>query len=328
VTQILAATSISATSPYTVEYTPIDLGGSSSVTSTTAFIVQTDRLLLPESANRQSVCLQPLLDNVNSPAGCALGIYLAPAYDPIRREVTLRLTPDAAPLMPQTRYALTLYASLNPGDPGLLSFDGIGLSAPFQVEVGVLDNPPDALPPWNLPAGGDHFCSAPAPGSGSPATTRSVQQILLLGCGYNSCHGPDHAAEGLQLDSPEHLVGTAIGHVAHETLTGEIDVPQAAALRFGQSMALIDPGEPGSSYLLYKLLARRDLALEVPFAPAADPTADPPEVARLRNELVVGLPMAPDSPPPNATAVTPLQPGDAEWLSEWILEGAKTPACP
>ncbi len=325
-TEVRAATVIHDARPYPVDYTPIDVaGGTSNVASTTAFIIQVDRLLLPESANRQSFCLQPLLTNVVTPARCSAGIFLAPAYDPVRREVTLRLTSDNPPLIAASRYELTLYAAQNPGDPGLVSFDGIGLAAAVQVEVGVLPNPPDGAPPWNLPPTGDHYCTGPAPGPDGLTRGRRVADILA-GCSYSGCHAgnPDSAAEGMELGDVAGLLGTALGHVAHETETGEITEPQSDPLRFGQAMAIVDPGEPGSSYLLYKLLANHHLPLAVPFPPAADPDADPPEVARLRTEVVVGLPM----PPSNAAPGSPLQRGDAEWLSEWILMGAKPAVCP
>jgi hypothetical protein len=64
---------------------------------------------------------------------------------------------------------------------------------------------------------------------------------------------------GLRLDTAEGLRETAVRRVAQQTDTGPypgrtlIDPP-----RFGVGMALIDPGSPATSYLLYKLLRNPD----------------------------------------------------------------------
>ena len=80
------------------------------------------------------------------------------------RQVTYRQTSDNAPLVPGTRYELTLFSAVDPTtQSGILSFDGIPLETPLQVEFGVLDDPPDGRPPYDPPIDGDHFCTAPDP---------------------------------------------------------------------------------------------------------------------------------------------------------------------
>lgn len=306
-------------------FAPVDVaGGSTKVVSTTSFKLQFDRLLLPSSATRQAVCLESVLTNVVNASGCTAGLVLAPSYDPVRREVTYRQVPGNPRMIPGARYQLSVYTAIADTDSGIRSFDGVPLEVPASVEVGVLDDPPGVVPPYEPLPTGDHFCTAPDPLC-TGTCARSVS-TMLGGCAYAGCHAgnPTMAAEGLELGSPATLLATAIGHTAHETETGE---PAAeSSLRFGRAMPVLDVAVPGNSYLIYKLLARHGLPLSLPFPPdpSGDPTVDPPEVVRLRNSVVVGMPMPPD----DASSLTPLRAGEPEWLSAWLLQGAPLPACP
>ena len=87
-------------------------------------------------------------------------------------------------------------------------------------------------------------------------------------------------------------------------------------------MPVIDPSVPGNSYLVYKLLANPHTPLEVPFpGPAGE---EPHEVGRLRATIVTGMPM-----PPSTAPAAALRDGEAEWIAEWILQGAPLSAsCP
>jgi hypothetical protein len=340
VTEIRAATKIDVVvdefgERASVAYGAIDPGGSSSVAPNSSFHVRFDRLLLPVTATRQAICLQPLFGNVVGPNQCTAGIFSEPSYDPVRREVVYR---QAAPsLVPGTLYELTLYSAVNDADNGIRSFEGIGLEAPFRIEFGVLDVPP-LLPLPSDALTGDRFCAAPDPGCNptvDPTCARSVSR-MLSSCSFGGCHGVSPEAdagaagqpsEGLCLGSTVDLLATAIGHVAHETETGEAasqiqDIP----LRFGKSMPVIAPLVPGNSYVLYKLLANPDTPLTIPFpADPSSPGADPPEIVRLQRSLVVGLPMPPSQAPDFARP----RPGELEWLSDWIVQGAVTvPSCP
>ena len=85
-------------------------------------------------------------------------------------------------------------------------------------------------------------------------------------------------------------------------------------------MPLIDagtPGEPGgfpgNSYLLYKL------AIGPGAMGASAPTVE--EGARLRNTVVMGLPM----PPKQGAQISEV---DVDAIVTWIAQGAPTPACP
>jgi hypothetical protein len=407
VLQVLGATKLEADG--SLHYDVLDLAGSSSVVGTTSFKLQFDRLLLPSTANRQAVCLQPKLGNVVSPKDCSAGIFLELSYDPVRREVTARQPPQDPPLAAATRYELTAYAAVADTDTGFRTFDGVGLEARAQYEFGVVASPGGVCggvlctangaactsaseccnkacvgglcggacsaggatcsapkdccsltctngtcatcklagmacgtatdccggsactPPYDILSTADHFCGQPVPSCSGSSCARPVS-ILLGGCAYGSCHlqlPEAGAAEGMDLGSVASLLATAVGHPSHETQTGEsARDPDQSGLRFGRAMPILDPGVPGASYLVYKLLANRTTPLTLPFPPdpSGDPTVDPPEVARLRKTLVVGMPM----PPITAAGAAPL-PGEAEWLSEWLLQGAPMPAsgnCP
>jgi hypothetical protein len=137
-------------------------------------------------------------------------------------------------------------------------------------------------------------------------------KIVLQGCTFATCHSTlNNSPEpmGLNLSSGAYIKETAIGRVANQSQTGEhADAPVSASARFGRAMPLIAPGNPGNSYLLYKILAD-------PAVAADDPTLAPGETDRLRAGLAVGLPM----PPKPYQGIS--QAGAAR-LSEWIAAGA------
>lgn len=317
ITAILAATSATGDSPARLAYTPLAPDGLTSVVGTTAFRIRFDRLLAPVSAARQSVCLQPLLKDVRSPGDCTIPLYLEPTYDPVRREATFRQSPMAAPLTSGILYEISAYTALDEAAPGFRSFDGAPLPTVVRYELGVLavsDPPPPADP---LPTA-DHYCTPPDPACLGAACARSVAAVLAA-CG--TCHGAEPAA-GLDLATAAGLASTAFGQPAHGSETGEnAGDPDTVGLRFGRAMPIIDPGAPGNSYLLYKLVANPHNPLTVPFA--GPPGATPPEVLRAQRTIIAGLPM-----PPDASGVT-LRAREAEWISDWILQGAPAvDACP
>lgn len=117
---------------------------------------------------------------------------------------------------------------------------------------------------------------------------------------------------------PEGLAMTAINRVAHQTQQGERgNEPDRNPLRFGRAMPIIDAsaadtaaGSPGNSYLLYKLAVGRSAIGEA--------ALDEAEIARLRDSVVVGMPMPPSSN---------LRDIDLKAIAEWIAQGAPVPAC-
>jgi hypothetical protein len=287
---------------------------------------------------RQALCFQPKLATVRRPGDCTAGVFLEPAWDPVRREATYRQRADAPPLLEETIYALTLYAPIEDTDGGFRALEGASFEAipRFELRVGTAGASP--LPVDTLPRG-EHYCASAKPGCASAcaptcaaqcagdaaceascttncleACPRSVAEILgPTGCG--SCHGGAQAAEGLDLASRAGLEDTAFGHAAHGTqVGGHARVAEENPARFGRAMPILDRGVPGNSYLVYKLLANPATPLEVPF-PGDPVNGLPPEVARLRDAVVVGMPM-----PPSTSSG--LRPGEPEWISDWLLQGA------
>jgi hypothetical protein len=82
-------------------------------------------------------------------------------------------------------------------------------------------------------------------------------------------------------------------------------------------MYIVDPDAPGSSYMMYKLLTGT--------GPDGSPfQASPDEIQRLRNDVVVGMPMPPQRPFAQTFDMKGIQ-----QISDWIAEGAPVPAtCP
>jgi hypothetical protein len=302
-------------------YEPLAPDGTTQVLTTTPFKIRFDRLLLPGTATRQSICLQPLLKKVIGPQDCTAGVFLEPSYDPVRHEVVYRQVPAYPPLAGGIAYTLTAYVALEPADWGFRSVEGTGLPELARFDLGVQDDGGHPAPFDTGPVG-DHFCAAPDPGCTGGACARSVSAIFG-GCSLSSCHGGAQPAEGLDLSSAAGLTATALGRAAHGTQTGEhARDPDETPARFGRAMPIIDPRSPGNSYLLYKLIANPRTPLEVPFpGPAGE---EPPEVRRIRTTIIAGLPMPPSNAPTAA-----LHEGEAEWISEWILAGAPvSESCP
>ena len=79
-----------------------------------------------------------------------------------------------------------------------------------------------------------------------------------------SCHHGGTApgpASGLRLDTPAAITATAVGRVSQEANTGAVAGPAPAGAHFGVDMPIINTGDgtgaggnPGNSWLLYKLL--------------------------------------------------------------------------
>ena len=95
---------------------------------------------------------------------------------------------------------------------------------------------------------------------------------------------------------------------------------QTDSLRFGRAMPILDPSVPGRqlprSTSSSRAATRRS-------RPRATPTRRPAEVVRLRT--LAGGRHAHAARPPRRGAV--LRAGEAEWLSEWLLQGARPRAC-
>lgn len=153
--------------------------------------------------------------------------------------------------------------------------------------------------------------------------------VLFRACGFAPCHSqridpdPTLAAQpplGLDLSAPGTIAATAIGTTAHLSQTGEAaDVADRSGNRFGRAMPLIEPSNPGNSFLLYKLLINGRN-----FSEAELGTSLSGEIARLRAGAVPGIPMpAPSSPGSNQLDVDgAASQKQLQLISDWIAAGA------
>jgi hypothetical protein len=298
------------------------------VQTTSSVRLRFDRFLLPGTAIRQLLCLQPLSDPVQTLQDCTQGVLLEPTYDPVRRVATYRLPANAA-LVADTRYWLTVLSPTPESDFGFKAFDGAALEANVVLQFSTMatnlpGNPVDPA----LDEGGklavsqELFCAASAcvASCGMDMLCQDkcpVSKGLVLGCG--GCHGPiENGGSAMGLDlSAANRISAIFGRVAHQTQTGgNADEPDSKPRRFGRAMPQIDPGNAANSYLLYKMLIG---PIYLRSTAAADMA--PGEVDRLRATVVPGLPM-----PPYDLYAGPEASVDA--LSAWISTGAATPACP
>ncbi|MFO0614034.1 MAG: hypothetical protein U0414_15685 [Polyangiaceae bacterium] len=287
---------------------PVAADGSTVASTVTSISVKFDRYMLPPTANRQGVCLQPDLKDVRSLEDCTSRVDLSPTYDPVTRTATYYLQAE----LTEQPYRLTV---LNRGDAsGFAAFDGVSLDKPHAFDFkatkvlgAALEKPPTA----------PLFCACTQAGC-----ARQLGNVLKDRC--PGCHEEKKslsASMGMYLTSdagtafPAGLIETVIGETAHQTEQGgHAQVPQENGARFGVGMPRVAKGEPGNSYLMYKVLARDGLI--------TDPDLAPGEADRLRLGLVVGQPMPPLPYSAN------MKEEDAQILSQWILNGAQTVDCP
>lgn len=291
-------------------------GSTGSVIAKTSIRLVFDRFLLPTTTFRQSVCLQPVIGLVKTLADCTAGILLEPAYDPVLRRITFRQPATSLGLLSGKRYTISVFPPPDKASAsGIRAFDGAPLSATFSRDFTTRDTEP---------TGGN---TEPPPTDLCDDVTHGVLQNT---CATSGCHtgngAADHglilgAAAGLDLSTNAQLRATALSHVAHQTQTGEhADEGESSPSRFGRAMPILDPGRPGNSYLLYKLLANADNG--DPGSDANEERQRIEEIARLRAAVVVGMPM-----PPQDGAGAQVDQKHLEKLSAWILQGASTATC-
>jgi hypothetical protein len=290
-------------------------GAAEKIVSTTSIRLRFDRFLLPSETFRQSVCVQSDAREVRSLDDCVNGVFVEPSYDPIRRQITLRQSADSSRthLAPGTTYWVTVFPPPDAESSGIQAFDGTPLDAPTSFRFTTLDPDPEGARVEPVPD--PIFCSPD--GGKTPGARDHLQNCSTSGChvnGAGDAQNPLDAPQGLDMSDIASLRATAIGHVAHQTQMGEHAArPETRGLLFGRSMPIIDPGNPGNSYLLYKIIANRSNSTE----------PDPAEVERLRDAVVVGMPM----PPSNAQSTAFLDAAGMDRLSAWIAQGAPTPSC-
>ncbi len=222
-----------------------------------AIRIQFDRMLLPSTVNRQGIAL---VDANNVP------LIPVVSYDPVARVVTLSPQGNDAWLKPDQPYKVFLRVAKGDSDPfGFRAIDRAPLFAgDTHLQIGFLTS------------------AASGAGSGEPTADycRDVAPLFQQRCSASSCHGArntggDTARFGDGMSSPaaglilETSAGMrhAIGRVANGSNTGARAAASEPARVFGIDMAIVEPGFPDRSWLMYKLL------LAAPSDPATTPPA-------------------------------------------------------
>lgn len=249
-------------------------------------------------------------------------VALSASYDLVERAVVLR---PSRPLQPHALYTV----ELSPGadqNHGFWAFDGAPLEpGPVPLRFG-----------FTTGAGPR---AEPAPPTRPLDTCQTMTQGPFGTC--SGCHVTQPGEEtrppskyppmGLDLSSNAGLFYTAVSQVAHQTETGNGAIGEGLRepSRFGVQMKIVDPGNPGTSYLMYKLLQKpENFQLDTSEAscvtayhsPVADGSCTPPDESeriRLREWFVRGDPMPEDTTVPLATTHANLV-----RIAAWIATGA------
>jgi hypothetical protein len=203
-----------------------------------------DRFLNPATVNRQAIRVFTG-DPANSP-----NIPFDVAYDPVERVVEFRM-PRGYSFQPRALYQIELVVPEASDDFGVRAFDGAPLAGSAS-----------SLRSSFLTSRVSAPVLRPDPPSCDEIVTQVLNSVSLGNCAASRCHRSranelGAAPEALWLDGRSNLRNTAIDRVAHETELGDTaGSPLQDSPRFGVQMPIIDPKNPGNSYLLYKLLRK------------------------------------------------------------------------
>lgn len=266
-----------------------------------------DRFLNPLTVTRQSVALRDAFNQ--APVNPTV------SYDPVRRVVTLANPSFGKPwLLAGQPYKVIVSAPASPDDLSLRAIDGAGLAK--TVVIG--------------------FFAAPARGVAPEPTVSFCRDVFPVLRSCNGCHGAPAAGQrveaiaGLVLETESGIEATAKNRVAIGTNRGARSAVAPPGPSFGIDMPIIDPGNPGNSYLLYKLVAQPGgatpwtkqpcpgAAVVPKWAVATAPRADDAETERLTN-VMGGFPMP--------YAREGVSDEELDRLRLWIAQGAKVESC-
>ncbi len=264
-----------------------------------------DRFLNPATVSRQAIRVY-----TGDPKTAAGPPPFEVAYDPVERVVEYRM-PSGYGFAPHTLYTLELVVPEAADDFGIRAFDDAPLAEsdlPLHTSFFTGDGPGDV------------------PAVSAPTCSQIVRGVFANNCTGSQCHQRiGHAFKdqgknvdlgaapyGLWLDSPANILATAIGKVAHETELGDRSggAPEVKGARFGVRMALVDPRNPGGSYLLFKLLLGSDNYCPV--------WSDSGECIGVAASTHAFLPL------PKGHSVRPDQ-AELDRLREWFVRGEPMP---
>ena len=232
----------------------------------------------------------------------------------MKREVDL--PPTSATLVAGTRYELTLYAAPEMSGGGVLSYDGVALAQPYQIEFGVLDT--DGGPTaYDTGPVGDHFLTGGPPGcdagTGGPCS-RSVSDILST-CALGGCHGFSSTADPAAAGLPSEDLPPRQRQRHRQDRPEQDRPPRPRPARRRPAAGGLAPLRPEHGGALPKRPRLQLPRLQAPRQPAPRPRRRRPPRPLLQQSIVVGMPMPPTTGGP---------PSDAQWLT-WLLQGAPWP---
>ncbi len=320
-----------------------------------------DRLLLPATAIRQSFILVDADNNALEPL-----VF----YDPVTRVVSLsnpNTNPDGGSnggswLNPGQPYSIYLgVAKYGDDESGVRAIDGAPLSASSAGQIGFITTAPTGQAVGDLKT---NFCNDVLPiftaRCSQPQCHGSPTTIPASGLANNPAlaeqfpNGQSQPAAGLILNTSVGVAATAIGRVAQGANTGPYAHTDSENAHFGFDMPIIDPGNPASSWLMYKLLLATPQpdALEsnadaggqgtpsngpCGIAPVIEPQPQTSYAALTDDErtilgnYVLGQPMPypkdPATPTDNASLLLNLTTPELERVRAWIAGGAIVNDC-
>ncbi len=289
--------------------------------------VRFDRFLDPATVNRQAIVVYTGDPSAGSP------FTFEVRYDPVERVAEFRLG-KSRPYEPNKLYQYELLIARQPGDFGVRAFDGAPLAegeVPLRGSFLISDEPAPVVEPP------------------PPATCDQIVSQVFRGlgrCAGSECHrrGGNRALDTMEdlgaaphslwLDEPENVALSAVRRVARQTETGDVSggTPQDRSDavvyvdadgnrtvlhptgRFGVRMALIAPGNPGASYLLYKTLLGREN-----YDDCAEPGQS--ELCALPGSCETAYPVL---PLPEGSCVAPAE-EELVRLREWFVRGEAMP---
>lgn len=281
-----------------------NVDGSHKATTNGVIQIAFDRALLPVTVNRQSF---PMFDYTKT--------QLAPivTYDPVALVVTLSNPDPSNPnwLRADQPYKVVLGIPDGNADVGgVRAIDRAPLdpaqTRQFEFLVAGLTTDPTSL----INGAPINFCN-------------DVLPIFSASCSQGTCHGAVEGkarpAAGLVLATSTGVANTAISRVANGSNTGPFaGAGHSPSHLFGIDMPIIDPHDPGNSWLLYKvLLGSPAPALEVVEAGTTDAGVPPSD-----GGLGAGVPRScAPQPPFQSTAFDAPGLSDAERdrLSNFVL---------
>jgi hypothetical protein len=289
-----------------------------------------DRYLLPSTVVRQSFFI---LDAENKDVAGAIV-----SYDPVSLVVTISPPATGPWVTPGQPYKLILpVPSETAAGFGLRAIDGATLD-PSSMREFAFTASNVTLPPAATQEPSMSFC-------------RDVFPVMQAKCASGSpCHGaPDPSSKpagSLVLTLPNGFRQTAINRVAQGSNTSARPEIQPPGNVFGIDMPLIDPGSPGNSWLMYKVLLAR-LPTVVP-TDGPDVCLGPGPLGKLElpassntsvveaddferhalNDYVLGREMPYPAPPDSVSYSTQaLSYEERQRLRMWIAQGAIVQDC-